>query len=129
LYNVTRNDGNSANIGVLAAGGFANASAQDQFCAGADCVISTIFDQSPMGNHLGPRHKLVNASKHKITVGNNVQVYGMWFDPGVSAMCACVCFSMHWYHLVSVILSFTPHAPSLLSVRVPCRRDHWYRQG
>merc|ERR1711920_1133253 len=49
---------------------------------GGDCVISNVFDQSPNGNHLGRRHKLVNASKHKILVGNNVPVYGMWFDPG-----------------------------------------------
>jgi hypothetical protein len=36
-----------------------------------------------MGNHLGQRHKLVNASRHKITVGKgNTPVYGMWFDPG-----------------------------------------------
>jgi hypothetical protein len=117
LYNVTRDDGKSANIGVLIAGGFANASAQDQFCAGADCVISNIFDQSPMGNHLGPRHKLVNASRHKITVGNNVQVYGMWFDPGVSAVCVFV--RMHWHHLklVSATLSLSscPSPPPFLS--------------
>lgn len=35
-----------------------------------------------MGNHLGQRHQLVNASRHKITVGDGVSVYGMWFDPG-----------------------------------------------
>ena len=28
------------------------------------------------------RHKLVNASRHRITVGEGVPVYGMWFDPG-----------------------------------------------
>lgn len=41
-----------------------------------------MIDQSPNANHLGQRHKLVDASLHKITVGNNVPVYGMWFDPG-----------------------------------------------
>ena len=45
-----------------------------QFCAKGDCVISNVFDQSPNGNHLGQRHKLVNASRHKILVGNNVPV-------------------------------------------------------
>ena len=30
----------------------------------------------------GQRHKLVNASQHKIVVGDGVRVYGMWFDPG-----------------------------------------------
>ena len=45
-----------------------------QFCAKGDCVISNVFDQSPNGNHLGQRHKLVNASRHKILVGDNVPV-------------------------------------------------------
>lgn len=41
------------------------------------------MDQSPNGNHLGQRHKLVNASRHIVTVGSaNTLVYGMWFDPG-----------------------------------------------
>jgi hypothetical protein len=83
LYNVTRaSDGKSANISVLAAGGFADKSAHDAFCPNLDCVISNIFDQSPQGNHLGQRHKLVNASQHPISVVGGVQVYGMWFDPG-----------------------------------------------
>lgn len=83
LYNVTRSsDGASANISVLGPGGFANASAHDAFCAKLDCVISQVFDQSPQGNHLHQRHKLVNASQHRILVGDNVPVYGMWFEPG-----------------------------------------------
>lgn len=63
-------------------GGFANKAAHDAFCAKLDCVISQVYDQSPMGNHLGQRHKLVNASQHPISVNKGVQVYGMWFDPG-----------------------------------------------
>lgn len=82
LYNVTRPDGTSANIGLLSPGGFANVSQHDEFCSKLDCVISNVFDQSGNGNHLGQRHKLVNASLHKLTVGNNIPVYGMWFDPG-----------------------------------------------
>merc|ERR1719181_1944411 len=83
LYNVTRSsDGKSANVGVLQAGGFANIATHDAFCTKGDCVISNVFDQSPNGNHLGKRHGLVNASRHKITAGDNVPVYGMWFDPG-----------------------------------------------
>ena len=82
LYNVTRaSDGKSFNVPVLAAGGYANKAAHDAFCAKLDCVISNVFDQSPQGNHLGQRHKLVNASQHPITAGG-VPVYGMWFDPG-----------------------------------------------
>ena len=83
LYEVTRSsDGKSANVGVLNAGGFANITTHDTFCAKLDCVISYVFDQSPQGNHLYQRHKLVNASRHKIIVGDGVSVYGMWFDPG-----------------------------------------------
>ena len=82
LYNVTRADGQSANISVVAAGGFANAAAHDAFCADLSCVITLVYDQSPMANHLGQRHKLVNASRHPITVAGGTKVYGMWFDPG-----------------------------------------------
>lgn len=67
---------------MLAAGGFANVAAHEAFCPDKDCVISNVFDQSPQGNHLGQRHKLVNASEHKIWVGDDVPVYGMWFEPG-----------------------------------------------
>jgi non-reducing end alpha-L-arabinofuranosidase len=83
LYNVTRSsDGMSANVTVLEAGGFANITMHDEFCTQLDCVISNVYDQSPQANHLHQRHKLVNASQHKVIVGNNVFVYGMWFDPG-----------------------------------------------
>ena len=82
LYNVTRSsDGQSALIGVLEAGGYANITAHEVFCSKLDCVVSNIMDQSPQGNHLGQRHKLVNASKHKIMAGGK-EVYGLWFDPG-----------------------------------------------
>ena len=75
LYNVTRmktqsSAPESTDIGVLSPGGFANAPAQDLFCAGAvSCVISNVYDQSDMGNHLGKRHNLVDATRHPITVG------------------------------------------------------------
>lgn len=83
LYNVTRvSDGLTASIGVLRRGGFADIAAHDAFCYKHDCVISSVIDQSPMGNHLGPRHKLVNASRHMVTVASGTRVYGMWFDPG-----------------------------------------------
>ena len=85
LYNVTRtSDGTSLNVGLISAGGFADKKAHDAFCSPKmDCVISNVFDQSPQGNHLGQRHKLINASRHAITVGaDKTPVYGMWFDPG-----------------------------------------------
>ncbi len=82
LYNVTRSsDGKSALIGVLQPGGYANITAHEAFCSKLDCVVSNIMDQSPQRNHLGQRHKLVNASKHKIMAGGK-EVYGLWFDPG-----------------------------------------------
>jgi hypothetical protein len=84
LYNVTRaSDSTSKSIGLLAGGGFADKPAHDAFCSKLDCVISNVFDQSPHRNHLGQRHKLINASRHSVTVGKDkTPVYGMWFDPG-----------------------------------------------
>ena len=83
LYNVSRPDGTTRSVGVLSAGGFADISVHEEFCAKLDCVISHVIDQSPQGNHLGQRHRLVNASQHKIKVGPaHTPVYGMWFDPG-----------------------------------------------
>src|SRR2546430_3475600 len=53
LYQVKRgSDGTTTNIGTLAAGGYANAAAQDSFCAGTTCTITEIFDQSPQHNNL-----------------------------------------------------------------------------
>ncbi|KAJ7042671.1 alpha-L-arabinofuranosidase B, catalytic-domain-containing protein [Mycena alexandri] len=53
LYQIQRaSDSATNNIGPLSAGGVANAAAQDSFCAGTTCVITTIFDQSGRSNHL-----------------------------------------------------------------------------
>eukprot|EP00164_Ancoracysta_twista_P008276 GFYU01011914.1.p1 GENE.GFYU01011914.1~~GFYU01011914.1.p1 ORF type:complete len:410 (-),score=82.71 GFYU01011914.1:12-1241(-) len=94
LYSVQRSsDGATKDITVLAAGGYADSSAQDQFCDGNDvtCTIQRIFDQSPRGNHLdtapgggaAPKPCIgVNASKHKLSVGGHV-VYGAYFEPGM----------------------------------------------
>jgi non-reducing end alpha-L-arabinofuranosidase len=46
LYQVLRTRDNATlDIGVLSAGGPANAAAQDAFCGGAGCVIQRIYDQ------------------------------------------------------------------------------------
>lgn len=89
LYMVTRPlPGADASLNISTLGGFADTSEQETFCTAGDCVIANIFDQSPQGNHLAQRisdgvvHKMVNASKHKISVTGGVEVYGMWFDPG-----------------------------------------------
>src|SRR5664280_3891584 len=61
LYQVLRqSDGKTLDIGVVQpvaspvpdAGGYANAAAQDAFCANTYCWITTIYDQSPKHNHL-----------------------------------------------------------------------------
>src|SRR5689334_20842977 len=51
LYQVKRADGRLLDIGIVP-GGFADASAQDRFCAGALCFINRIYDQSGKGNDL-----------------------------------------------------------------------------
>ena len=66
LYKVTRSaDGKSADVGVLAAGGFANIATHEKYCSKLDCVIAIVYGQSPQGNHLGQRHQLVPASRHR----------------------------------------------------------------
>jgi hypothetical protein len=53
LYQVRRvSDGGTADVGLLAAGGYADATEQDVFCARTACVISEIFDQSGEHNDL-----------------------------------------------------------------------------
>ncbi|MER5828781.1 arabinofuranosidase catalytic domain-containing protein, partial [Streptomyces mirabilis] len=53
LYQVQRaSDSATANIGLLAAGGYANAAAQDSFCSGTTCIITKIYDQSARHNDL-----------------------------------------------------------------------------
>ena len=97
LYAVKRrSDGASLDVGVAVGGGsrggFADAAAQDAFCRGTDCVVQTIYDQSPYGNHLRADHpgrhypvdRGLNASAHPITVGGGrFRAYGGWFDPGM----------------------------------------------
>jgi hypothetical protein len=54
LYEVTRaSDKKAADIGLLR-DGYANAAAQDTFCAGTSCTITKIYDQSPKHNDLTP---------------------------------------------------------------------------
>ena len=91
LYRVTRTSDNSTlDIGVVAAGGAANAAAQDAFCADFSCVVSIIYDQSPQRNHLAPAppggevprpDKPVNASKHQTTLAGK-KVYAAFFEGG-----------------------------------------------
>src|SRR5262245_60812161 len=87
LYQVQRaSDGASTNIGVLSAGGFANAAAQDTFCANTTCTITIIFDQTSRHNDLpiepagtaGPANRGVPADALPVTAGGHI-VYGAEF--------------------------------------------------
>ena len=57
LYQVTRADNATQDIGVLSPGGVADAAAQDTFCSGTTCTISIIYDQSGKGNDLSKAPK------------------------------------------------------------------------
>ncbi|KAF7177474.1 hypothetical protein CNMCM7691_005727 [Aspergillus felis] len=95
LYQVKRgSDGATANISPLSAGGVANASAQDSFCAGTTCLITIIYDQSGRGNHLtqappggwtGPESNgydnLASAIGAPVTL-NGQKAYGVFISPG-----------------------------------------------
>ena len=91
LYQVRRaSDNTTLNIGVLSAGGYANAAAQDSFCAGTTCVITEIYDQSGHGNNLtdapaggaaGGPDALANATAAPATAGGH-EVYGVYVAPG-----------------------------------------------
>ncbi len=91
LYQVKRaSDNATANIGLLSAGGYANAAAQDSFCANTSCIITIVYDQSPQHNDLpiqgpGQQHGQdvgANASRLSVTAGGH-KVYAIWVDPGV----------------------------------------------
>jgi hypothetical protein len=88
LYQVRRaSDNATTNIGVLTAGGFANAAAQDTFCANTTCVITIIFDQTTRHNDLtiagagnaGPANAGVPADALPVTAGGHI-VYGAEFS-------------------------------------------------
>jgi hypothetical protein len=91
LYRVQRySDYATLDIGVLTVGGYANAAAQDSFCAGTYCAITTIYDQSSRHNDLtvepagvqGPANVGAAAAALPVTVGGH-HVYGIYLPPGV----------------------------------------------
>jgi hypothetical protein len=86
LYQVRRvSDGATTSVGLLAAGGYANAATQDVFCAHTACVITELYDQSPQGNNLtieGPGGAAgqdvgANAAALPVTAGGH-KVYGLY---------------------------------------------------
>ena len=101
LYQVLRqSDGKVLNIGVVQpgasdAGGYADAAAQDAFCANTYCWITTIYDQSPKHNDLtqaprggfsGPAmggfNNLPVADMAPITIMGH-KAYGVFIVPGM----------------------------------------------
>ncbi|MEV1249944.1 alpha-L-arabinofuranosidase B [Nonomuraea sp. NPDC049750] len=95
LYQVRRtSDNTTRNIGLLSAGGYANAATQDSFCAGTTCLITIIYDQSGRGNNLtqappggfpgpspGGYDNLANATAAP-TMINGHKAYGVYVAPG-----------------------------------------------
>jgi hypothetical protein len=104
LYQVLRqSDGKTLDIGVVKPvaapvpdpGGYANAAAQDAFCANTYCWITTIYDQSPRHNDLvqaprggfsGPAmggfNNLPLADMAPITIMGH-KAYGVFIEPGM----------------------------------------------
>jgi hypothetical protein len=104
LYQVLRqSDGKTLDIRVVQPadspvpdpGGYADAAAQDRFCAGTYCWISIIYDQSPRHNDLtqaprggfsGPAlggfNNLPIADMAPITIMGH-KVYGVFIEPGM----------------------------------------------
>ncbi|MGC2639155.1 MAG: arabinofuranosidase catalytic domain-containing protein [Acidobacteriaceae bacterium] len=101
LYRVVRqSDGKALDIGVVPpsasdAGGYADAAAQDAFCANTYCWITKIYDQSPQHNDLtqaprggfsGPAMGGLNnvplADMAPVTVMGH-KVYGAFIEPGM----------------------------------------------
>ncbi|GIM93671.1 arabinofuranosidase catalytic domain-containing protein [Paractinoplanes toevensis] len=95
LYQVRRSSDNTTrDIGVLTAGGYANAAVQDSFCAGTSCVVTVLYDQSGRNNRLtqappgywpGPAaggwDNLADAKAAPITIGGQ-NAYGVYIAPG-----------------------------------------------
>jgi hypothetical protein len=101
LYQIMRqSDGKTLDIGVVQpsagdAGGYADAAAQDAFCANTVCWINTIYDQSGKGNHLvqaprggfsGPAmggfNNIPIADMAPITIMGH-KAYGVFIEPGM----------------------------------------------
>ena len=101
LYQVLRqSDGRTLNIGVVKpsaadGGGYADAAAQDAFCANTYCWITTVYDQSPKHNDLtqaprggfsGPAmggfNNIPLADMAPVTIMGH-KAYGLFIEPGM----------------------------------------------
>ncbi|GAA1002069.1 alpha-L-arabinofuranosidase B [Subtercola frigoramans] len=88
LYQVQRaSDNTLADIGLLAAGGYANAAVQDSFCGNTTCTVTKIYDQTTRHNDLtieaagdaGPANRGVPAGALPVIAGGHA-VYGLSFS-------------------------------------------------
>jgi non-reducing end alpha-L-arabinofuranosidase len=94
LYQVRRSsDSATRDIGVLAAGGAANAATQDSFCANTTCVVTVVYDQSGHGNDLwyqgsaavpgSTQSSPARATTESLTVAGS-KAYSLYINPGNS---------------------------------------------
>ncbi|MEV6638579.1 arabinofuranosidase catalytic domain-containing protein [Amycolatopsis sp. NPDC051371] len=94
LYQVRRaSDNTTRNVGAVAAGGAADAAAQDSFCGGTSCVITVVYDQSGRGNDLwyqgssavpgSSQSSPAKATTESLTVGSR-KAYSLYINPGNS---------------------------------------------
>jgi hypothetical protein len=89
LYQLTRAaDRATHDVGLLAAGGYANAGDHDAFCNGTTCSITKIYDQTTRHNDLtvspagtaGPADYPADAGTIAVTAGGH-KAYGVWISP------------------------------------------------
>lgn len=94
LYQIRRaSDDTTLDIGVLTAGGPADGTAQDAFCAGTSCVVTVVYDQSGNGNDLwyqgseqvpgSDQSSPADAMTESLAVGGD-KVYSLHIKPGNS---------------------------------------------
>lgn len=85
LYQLAKPEGARVDVGTMAPGGIANASQHDAFCGAANastCFVWRIYDQSPLGNHLG-----IERGARNLKPPRDVQDHGVNFtDPRSKAV-------------------------------------------
>ena len=92
LYQVRDAAGTTKDIAASVAGGAANSAAQDAFCSGTTCVVTTIYDQTGNGNDLqyqgsgssvGGKDQPASATGESVKLGGD-KVYSLYINPGNS---------------------------------------------
>jgi hypothetical protein len=91
LYQIQRaSDDTTLNIGVLSTGGYANAAAQNTFCANTSCTIIRLYDQTTRHNDLTVEGAGGNGAADRPAIANSLpvmagghQVYGLFISAGM----------------------------------------------